>query len=85
MLSERLQLLLSPEQKRRLEHEAATTGRSIGALVREAIDAVYDVTPASRRRAALDEILAMGPVAVPGPEELRELIDASHDDEILDR
>jgi hypothetical protein len=41
MLTERLQILISPEQKRRLETEAHTRGESVGGLVREAIDERY--------------------------------------------
>jgi hypothetical protein len=39
MFSERMQVLLTPEQRARLERLAARQGRSIGALVRDAVDA----------------------------------------------
>jgi predicted DNA-binding protein len=42
-LSHRTQLLLDDERHRRLEEEARRTGRSIASLVREAIDARYDL------------------------------------------
>lgn len=41
MYSERMQILLSPEQRRRLKAEAKRRGTSVGSLVREAIDARF--------------------------------------------
>ena len=39
MHSERTQVLLSPAQRRRLERIAAREGRSMGAVIRDAVDA----------------------------------------------
>lgn len=39
MKSERTQVLLTPRQRRRVEREAELRGVSIGAVIREAIDA----------------------------------------------
>lgn len=39
MHSERTQVLLSPEQRQRLERIAAREGRSLGAVIRDAVDA----------------------------------------------
>jgi hypothetical protein len=39
MFSERMQVLLTPQQRARRERLAAREGRSIGALVRDAVDA----------------------------------------------
>ena len=39
MLSERTQVLLSPAQRARLERIAAREGRSLGAVIRDAVDA----------------------------------------------
>jgi hypothetical protein len=39
MHSERTQVLLSPEQRARLERVAAREGRSLGAVIRDAVDA----------------------------------------------
>jgi hypothetical protein len=54
VLSHRTQLLLDDERHRRLEEESRRTGRSIASLVREAIDARYELEAqnAGRRRAA---------------------------------
>jgi predicted transcriptional regulator len=53
-LSHRTQLLLDDERHRRLEEEARRTGRSVASLVREAIDARYELArqSAGRRQAA---------------------------------
>jgi hypothetical protein len=39
MHSERTQVLLTPEQRKRLERIAAREGRSLGAVIRDAVDA----------------------------------------------
>lgn len=61
MLDQRLQLLVSPEQRRRLEARAKETGKSVGQLIREAIDARYgSVSPEDRIRAAREIAEARG-------------------------
>ncbi len=53
MYSERLQLLLTPEQKRRLEEEALRQGTSVAQVIRAALDAHYGtVSRRSREEAA---------------------------------
>ena len=42
-LEQRLQVLINESQKARLDREAAATGRSVGAIVREAIDLRYSL------------------------------------------
>jgi len=39
MRTERTQVLLTPEQRQRLERIAAREGRSLGAVIRDAVDA----------------------------------------------
>lgn len=58
MLSERFQVLLSTEQKQRLEAEAKRRGVSVGGLVREAIDGVLGGPTAEDRARALERISA---------------------------
>lgn len=61
MFSERTQVLLSPEQVDRLRRIAKRDGRSVGAVIRDAVDA-YTFRIADRQ-AALERLLAMeGPV-----------------------
>jgi predicted DNA-binding protein len=59
MLKERLQILISPDQRRRLEAEAKRRGSSIATLVREAIDERYGATTTEDRLRAVDEIAAL--------------------------
>ncbi len=73
MLSERLQILVTPEQRRRLEAEARSKGSSVGGLVREAIDARFGGFSRADRMRAAEEIVGMnGGRALP-PEELNRL------------
>ena len=78
MLKERLQILVSAEQRLRLEGEARLTGMSVGALVREAIDARFGAPTLPDRRRALAVITAMSGRYL-APEELEELVDAERD------
>lgn len=75
-LTHRLQLLLDEEQYQRLLSRSEAEGRSMGAIVREAIDLVW-VDADTRKRSAAEAILAASPMPVPEPEDLRvELDDA---------
>lgn len=75
MFSERLQVLIDPEQRRRLEIEAAARGSSVAALIREAIDATFPST-SGERRAAGQRFLAAEPMPVPEVADLRAELDA---------
>lgn len=52
MHSERTQVLLTPEQRKRLERIAVREGRSLGAVIRDAVDA-YTLPRARPRDEAL--------------------------------
>jgi Ribbon-helix-helix protein, copG family. len=58
MFTERTQVLLSPEQLARLKRIAAREGRSVGSVIREAVDSFVEAAPDSRER-ALKSILSM--------------------------
>jgi predicted LPLAT superfamily acyltransferase len=80
-LSHRTQLLLDDERHRRLEEEARRTGRSVASLLREAIDARYELAQQSAARHAAAAVLlnALRP-ADPEPdwaEVERELLDST--------
>jgi len=74
MFSERLQILVSPAQRRRLEAEARRRGLSVAALVREAIDVRVEAVPADRRAAAFERLQSMRVPFIP-IDELNALID----------
>lgn len=58
MFSERTQVLLSPEQLARLKRIAARDGKSVGAVIRDAVDGFIFAEP-DRRQRAVQEMLAM--------------------------
>ncbi|HUG98581.1 MAG TPA: hypothetical protein VMQ83_05365 [Gammaproteobacteria bacterium] len=59
MFTERTQVLLTREQRRRLERRAADERRSVGAVIRDAVDAYTGSSSRSRREAA-DSLLRLG-------------------------
>jgi hypothetical protein len=82
MALERVQVLLRPDQRRRLEEESRARGTSVTALVREAIDRQYGDYPYTysreERMRAFDEITQMR-AQLPPPKELQRLIDETRD------
>lgn len=74
VLTERLQILLDGERRRRLEHEATARGVSVAALIRDAIDLVYPSTADERRNAAT-LVLDAEPMSVPDAADLRTELD----------
>lgn len=77
MFSERFQILISPEQRRRLEAESRARGVSVASLVREAIDARFGHVSREAKVRAAEEIAAMGDDgdAELSPEEINAIID----------
>lgn len=73
-MTHRLQILLEEEQYARLARRAKSEGRSVGSLIREAVDFMW--TGVDERKAALlDAILADGTMPVPDPQELARELD----------
>jgi hypothetical protein len=58
MHSERTQVLLTPAQRARLERIAAREGRSLGSVIRDAVDA-YTLPRARPREEALRSLLSL--------------------------
>jgi hypothetical protein len=58
MFSERTQVLLSPAQVEKLKRIAARDGRSVGAVIRDAVDSYIDPGLDARQR-AVQRILSM--------------------------
>jgi hypothetical protein len=70
MFGRRLQILLDEQRYRRLAARARETNKSVGALIRDAIDSMYPA-PSARRTAALRTILEAPRLDLPSPRELR--------------
>lgn len=73
MLKERLQILVSRGQRRRLEAEAQRRGLSVGGLVREAVDAHLGHVGEAERLEALEGIRAAGGRFL-SPDELNRIV-----------
>ena len=69
MFSERLQVLIDPEQRERLESVAEARGTSVATVVREAIDLAFPSAD-RHRQAAGRAVLAAEAMDVPDPEDL---------------
>lgn len=76
MYSERLQILVSKEQRRRLEREAKRREASVASLIRDAIDAQLGGVAVDDKRRAVERIAAMRAGPYLAPEELRREIEA---------
>ncbi len=78
MFTERLQVLMTRAQRRRLEDEARQRGTSVGALIREAVDARARRAPLPERLRAMGEIRAMRGRYLP-VEALERIVDAERE------
>ena len=74
MLSERLQILVSPEQRKRWEAEAKRRGTSVAGLIRDAVDRDVGSLDRGDRAHAVDAIRAMRGRFLP-PDELDRLVE----------
>ncbi len=78
MPSQRLEVRLDEERRRRLEAILAARGAPMAAVVREMIDRTYEeICREERRRAAL-ELAALALEDVPAPEVLSRQLDETH-------
>jgi predicted transcriptional regulator len=73
-LNERLQILVSSDQRRRLEAEARRRGTSVGSLVRQAIDAQFGAVTREDRLAAVEAIRSLRGRYLT-PEEINRLVE----------
>jgi predicted DNA-binding protein len=80
MITERVQILLTPQQRRRLESEARRQERSIASLVREAIDARFGSFGPEERLAAVEAIEAMSGGRYLTPEQINQAVDEERAD-----
>lgn len=74
MYSERLQILLTPQQRRHLQQEAKRRGTSVTALIREAVTEHFGVVPEEDRGRAYRSIVARRARYL-APEQLDELVE----------
>lgn len=63
MFSERTQVLLTPDQRRRLQRLAEERRVSVGALIRDAVDAYFVPTARTRGEALADLFAVDAPVS----------------------
>jgi hypothetical protein len=82
MYSERLQILISKEQRRRLEQEARRRGSSVASVIRDAVEAELGGVSTDDRLSAARAISRMRAIPHLAPEELARQIDLSHSEEI---
>jgi len=80
MFSERLQILISKEQRRRLESEAKRRDASVASVIREAIDVQLGGIGRDDRLGAVAQIAAMRGASYLPPEELRQAITEARDE-----
>ncbi len=73
MLSKRAEILFDPKQYAELECEARRCGKSVGSLVREAVEREYLLPSREERKAALKELLSIR-LDIGSWEEAKELI-----------
>ena len=78
MYDERMQILISKDQRRRLEREAKRRGASVASVIREAVDERLGGVAPEDRLAAVERIAAMRATPHLPPEELARAIDESH-------
>ena len=57
-LTKRVEVLFEPEQYRIMEQLASSQGKSVGALVRKAVEQVYLTSTLEMRKAAVDGLLS---------------------------
>ncbi|MCA1570226.1 MAG: ribbon-helix-helix domain-containing protein [Chloroflexi bacterium] len=76
MFTERTQVLLSREQRERLERVATREGRSVGSVIHEAVDAYTAARPRSRAEAAA-ALIAMEPPVGDWEEMKAEIVDGA--------
>jgi len=82
MYTERLQILVSKEQRRRLEREARRRKSSVASVIRDAVEAELGGTSRQDRLQAVEAISRLRGAPYLPPEELEREIDAARAEEI---
>lgn len=81
MYNERLQILVSKEQKLLLEQEAKRRGASVASIIREAVDDRLGAVASEDRTAAVSRIAAIQGAPFLPPEEMERAIAAANEAE----
>lgn len=81
MLTERLQILVTADQRRRLEHEARRRGTSVGRVVRDSVDAQLGRRSVEERQAAVERIAALS-ARFATPEELNRIVEEEREQQL---
>ena len=79
MVTERLDVRLDLERRRKLRELAAEQGTPVSEMVRRLIDRAYEDTLVERRRRAAQQVGRMALEDVPDPEFLNRQLEAAHD------
>lgn len=82
MYTERLQILVSKEQRRRLEREARRRKSSVASVIRDAVEAELGGTSRQDRLKAVEAISRLRGVPYLSPEDLEREIERAHAEEI---
>jgi hypothetical protein len=78
MVTERIDVRLDPERRRKLAQLSKDRGISISKVIREAIDLLYETDRREQRMKAAKAIAAMEIEALPDPEELSRQLRKMH-------
>jgi hypothetical protein len=79
MVTERLDVRLDQERRRKLRELAAEQGAPVSEMVRRLIDRAYEETLVTRRTRAARELGRLEIEEVPNPETLRRQLEAAHE------
>lgn len=82
MYTERLQILVSKDQRRRLEQEAERRGASVASVIRDAVETQLGTVTREDRLQAVQRIAALPALPYLPPDELQRMIDESRSEAI---
>jgi predicted transcriptional regulator len=79
MESQRLEVRLDPERRRKLRQIAETRGLTISYAVRELIDRAFEESETVERLRIVERLAALNVEDVPDPDELSRQLDSTYD------
>ena len=79
MTTERLEVRIDSELRRKLDELAKARGRPVSAVVRDAIDQAYETDLREKRLAAVERLRQLNVEDVPDMETLRRQLDETHE------